>query len=71
MFRIPLAMNVFAYRNQLRVLLFAGITVVIAWSAFTSSSAKLDKSSKRPNPMHEGSGVLPKPPEGDNRADIK
>jgi len=70
MLRIPLARNVFAYRTQLRVLLFAGISVLIAWSAFTSYSARLDKSSKQSTATHEGSGVLPKRPEGDSRADI-
>ena len=47
MLRIPLARNVFTYRTQLRVLLFAGIAVLIAWWAFTSFSARLDKSSKQ------------------------
>ena len=70
MLRIPLARNVFAYRTQLRVLLFAGIAVLIAWSAFTSYSARLAKSSKQVTTAHEGSSVLPTRPEADSRADI-
>src|SRR2546425_11128805 len=68
--RIPLAKNVYAYRFQLRVLLFAGIAVLIAWSAFTSYSAKPEKSSKQANPWQEGSRVLPAQPEGDSRANL-
>ena len=48
--RISLAKNIYPYRVQLRALLFAGIAVLIAWSTFTSYSARPDKSSKQANP---------------------
>jgi photosystem II stability/assembly factor-like uncharacterized protein len=68
--RVPLTGNVLSYRAHVGFLLFAGIAVLTSWVAFTSSSAKLNKSIKPAKSSQEVSGVPLQQPDGDSRATI-